>query len=240
MSLAEFVCDIEGCKDRFTNADQLSRHLSSHMNSCGQNPNNDGRLLFPEQTPTPTRFMDGGSQEFESMNPFEQSFASKQRLYRQRNPGFMDQFQIPISSHMLSPGLSSPNSKTESQHSPLSNSSQAESFTYDSAASQVGYIQGKNEGLSHSQYSDSMDDKSRPRRDLIGSLPAPLPNENVKKLIKRLKVLYPDITEQEIKEVKRQKFLERNRAAASRCRMKKKVEVSSLEGRYKQLNANNA
>jgi len=36
-------------------------------------------------------------------------------------------------------------------------------------------------------------------------------------------------------EIKRQKFLERNRAAASRCRAKKKVWVDGLENRCKDL-----
>lgn len=36
-------------------------------------------------------------------------------------------------------------------------------------------------------------------------------------------------------EVKRQRFLERNRAAASRCRAKKKVWVDGLESRCKDL-----
>ena len=36
-------------------------------------------------------------------------------------------------------------------------------------------------------------------------------------------------------EIKRQRFLERNRAAASRCRAKKKVWVDGLEGRCKDL-----
>lgn len=35
-------------------------------------------------------------------------------------------------------------------------------------------------------------------------------------------------------EIKRQRFLERNRAAASRCRAKKKLWVDSLEGKYKE------
>lgn len=36
-------------------------------------------------------------------------------------------------------------------------------------------------------------------------------------------------------EVKRQRFLERNRAAASRCRAKKKVWVDNLEGKCKEI-----
>ncbi len=36
-------------------------------------------------------------------------------------------------------------------------------------------------------------------------------------------------------EIKRQRFLERNRAAASRCRAKKKVWVDSLEGKCKDV-----
>lgn len=36
-------------------------------------------------------------------------------------------------------------------------------------------------------------------------------------------------------EIKRQRFLERNRAAASRCRAKKKIWVDNLEGRCKEL-----
>ena len=36
-------------------------------------------------------------------------------------------------------------------------------------------------------------------------------------------------------EIKRQRFLERNRAAASRCRAKKKVWVDSLENKCKEL-----
>lgn len=35
-------------------------------------------------------------------------------------------------------------------------------------------------------------------------------------------------------EIKRQRFLERNRAAASRCRAKKKVWVDNLENKYKE------
>ncbi len=40
-------------------------------------------------------------------------------------------------------------------------------------------------------------------------------------------------------EVKRQKFLERNRAAASRCRAKKKVWVEDLEKKSKDINGVN-
>lgn len=40
-------------------------------------------------------------------------------------------------------------------------------------------------------------------------------------------------------EIKRQRFLERNRAAASRCRAKKKVWVDSLENKCKEMEAIN-
>ncbi len=41
--------------------------------------------------------------------------------------------------------------------------------------------------------------------------------------------------DEEDPEIKRQRFLERNRAAASRCRAKKKVWVDSLENKNKDL-----
>ena len=71
-------------------------------------------------------------------------------------------------------------------------------------------------------------------------LPFVLPKENVKKTIKLLKEENPGLTELEIDAIKRQKFLERNRAAASRCRKKKKTEVGNLEQGFEELSQHNS
>ncbi|KAI6645740.1 Cyclic AMP-responsive element-binding protein 5-like isoform X1 [Oopsacas minuta] len=246
----DFTCQMPRCEERFNTAEEYAIHQQQHKHEMKLRIG--GELSFMDDTPTPTRFLRLiGANEYQEHNhpsPFDP-------LFKKVTDDNCDTLAMSIAkdrrylNEMIPNGLQTiPN---ESQHD--SNISTSSSSTIygpntsneyssdipfprgqlsidENVCPQIGYAQelsGDSSSLllqhktssSDSLQSDSISTTASASHDTTMSMTG-IP---IKKKRGRKPILDEDPVE------KRKRYLERNRAAATRCRNKKKIWVTGLE-----------
>uniref|UniRef100_A0A4W3HKM2 Cyclic AMP-dependent transcription factor ATF-7 n=1 Tax=Callorhinchus milii TaxID=7868 RepID=A0A4W3HKM2_CALMI len=206
-----FVCNAPGCGQRFTNEDHLAVHKHKHEMTLKFGPARDG-VIVADQTPTPTRFLKNCEEVGlfnELANPFEQEFkkADEDDSKKVRNRGARGHSTRQASAlvHNITADLS---------NRPPVNSSGPPSPSPQLVQSEAKLVRFQSILLKCNCGVCFEDSPSQPTPSLAG---------------RRRRLTEEDPDE------RRRRFLERNRAAASRCRQKRKVWVLSLEKKAEEL-----
>lgn len=263
-----FLCNFQGCGQRFANHDHLSTHRQKHEFSLSLRLRQGESSLLVDQTPTPTRFLrsceeSGLFQELEDANPFDQDFktvtndgSSKRPVSETEgktsenevsptssdstddNNGRVMLTTIPVAppANLVNPDkpvamatapahISTASALTKQKLLQTIQMKEQQKLLEQTIAQQLGqspesFAQALKNMIPESINTTSSDDSTT-----TFLTPTEVP-------ARRKRGRKPD---DEDPEIKRQRFLERNRAAASRCRAKKKVWVDSLENKCKEI-----
>ncbi|XP_019849658.1 PREDICTED: cyclic AMP-dependent transcription factor ATF-2-like isoform X2 [Amphimedon queenslandica] len=228
-----FVCNYPGCGQQFTNNDHLAIHKTKHELSLKLNK---GDIQLIDQTPTPTRFLRnceeaGLFQELEA-NPFEHDF----KQATQNNEKEKAKLQIDGVQKVLPPAIpvAPPPSLANPQKAVPLATVPAHIGTATALTKQKLLASIQNKNVVEANQKKNTEVLAQALKAVIESnsesgsssdgfaVPQDAPRRGRK----------PD---DEDPETKRQKFLERNRAAASRCRARKKHWVDTLDKKAKEL-----
>nr|BAE26726.1 unnamed protein product [Mus musculus] len=258
-----FLCTAPGCGQRFTNEDHLAVHKHKHEMTLKFGPARNDSVIVADQTPTPTRFLKNCEEVGlfnELASPFENEFKKASEDDIKKMPLDLSPLATPIirskieepsvveTTHQDSP-LPHPESTTSDEKEvPLAQTAQPTSAIVRPASLQVPnvlltssdssvIIQQAVPSPTSSTVITQAPSSNRPIVPVPGPFPLllHLPNGQT------MPVAIPaSITSSnEDPDEKRRKFLERNRAAASRCRQKRKVWVQSLEKKAEDLSSLN-
>eukprot|EP00128_Syssomonas_multiformis_P005514 Colp12_sorted_trinity150504_noHs@29543 len=217
-----FACTYPQCGARFKTEPQLRTHLSHHEHFMEPTQTSD---VLPMETPTPTRvleMMELFGPGAENVNVFEQGF--RERLHAQAQQAVQNGQVLVPESPML-PSVSN----AVSQDSP------AKSLVYNTAAT----VNANN--IVKSQLRDHVMHHQQAHNPLgVTNTQAPASSESASKNYSQSQPVspresYSGSERPSQNDERRQKFLERNRAAASRCRAKKKVWINDLEQKASDL-----
>uniref|UniRef100_A0A2K6D024 Cyclic AMP-dependent transcription factor ATF-2 n=7 Tax=Simiiformes TaxID=314293 RepID=A0A2K6D024_MACNE len=258
-----FLCTAPGCGQRFTNEDHLAVHKHKHEMTLKFGPARNDSVIVADQTPTPTRFLKNCEEVGlfnELASPFENEFKKASEDDIKKMPLDLSPLATPIirskieepsvveTTHQDSP-LPHPESTTSDEKEvPLAQTAQPTSAIVRPASLQVPnvlltssdssvIIQQAVPSPTSSTVITQAPSSNRPIVPVPGPFPLllHLPNGQT------MPVAIPAsiTTANEDPDEKRRKFLERNRAAASRCRQKRKVWVQSLEKKAEDLSSLN-
>lgn len=259
-----FLCNFQGCGQRFANHDHLSTHQQKHEFSLSLRFRQGDPSLLVDQTPTPTRFLksceeSGLFQELEEANPFDHDFNKAQPKsslsesevkaaeHEEIAPASDDTSRVVVTAIPVAPpaNLVNPDKPVPMASAPAHiNTASAltkqkllqtiqmkeqQKILEQTIAQQLGQspeilAQALKNMMPMSENTLSSDDDDDDDSSMFLT-PTDIP-------ARRKRGRKPD---DEDPEIKRQRFLERNRAAASRCRAKKKVWVDNLEGKCKEM-----
>uniref|UniRef100_A0AAY5KMH1 Cyclic AMP-dependent transcription factor ATF-2 n=1 Tax=Esox lucius TaxID=8010 RepID=A0AAY5KMH1_ESOLU len=256
-----FLCTAPGCGQRFTNEDHLAVHKHKHEMTLKFGPARDNSVIVADQTPTPTRFLKNCEEVGlfnELTSPFEHDFKKAADDDTKKMPLDLSPLATPmiirnkiedhsaVEAHRDSP-LPHPESTTnDDKEVSLQPTSLPTSTIVHPASLQVPNVllatseasvvlQQALPSPTSSSVITQVPSSNRPIVPVSGTFPVllQLPNGQT------MPVAIPATIASSDPDEKRRKFLERNRAAASRCRQKRKVWVSSLEKKAEDLNAMN-
>lgn len=238
-----FVCSFPGCLQRFANNDHLSIHKTKHELSLKLGGRNE--VLLVDQTPTPTRFLrnceeTGLFQELEA-NPFDRDFkqAGKSIESDERSDNESHTRNSSSSSDVTSrsnitsstsvpvappPSLVNPQKSVPMATVPA-HVSNATAFTKQKLL----------ETIHNKQYEENQIENNVVMTEALKAVIEQHGSDNVFQVPQQFPRRRGRKPDEEEPEVKRQKFLERNRAAASRCRARKKQWVDGLDKKSKEL-----
>uniref|UniRef100_A0A673MY37 Cyclic AMP-dependent transcription factor ATF-2-like n=1 Tax=Sinocyclocheilus rhinocerous TaxID=307959 RepID=A0A673MY37_9TELE len=258
-----FLCTSPGCGQRFTNEDHLAVHKHKHEMTLRFGPARNDSVIIADQTPTPTRFLKNCEEVGlfnELTSPFEHDFKKATEddikklpldLSPLATPVVRNKIEehTPIESHRDSPLPHPESTTTDDKEVSLQPTSLPPSTIVRPASLQVpNVLLASNEaGVVIQQALPSPTSSSvitqvpsscRPIVPVSGTFPVllQLPNGQTMPVAFPATIATkhpPDPDE------KRRKFLERNRAAASRCRQKRKVWVQNLEKKAEDLSSMN-
>uniref|UniRef100_A0A3B3Z7N8 Uncharacterized protein n=1 Tax=Periophthalmus magnuspinnatus TaxID=409849 RepID=A0A3B3Z7N8_9GOBI len=239
-----FLCTAPGCGQRFTNEDHLAVHRHKHEMTLKFGPARNDSVIIADQTPTPTRFLKNCEEVGlfnELASPFDHDFKKASEEDIKKLPLDLSPLATPVirnkteeatavDAHRGSP-LPHPESTTSDEKlvrpvtivpnvpgipgPPSPQPTQSEAKLVDEEPS------------AHSLQQPATSTTETP------ASPAPLAPNPPSTGGRRRRTTSEDPDE------KRRKFLERNRAAASRCRQKRKVWVQSLEKKAEDLSSMN-
>uniref|UniRef100_A0A4W3IQI7 Cyclic AMP-dependent transcription factor ATF-2 n=1 Tax=Callorhinchus milii TaxID=7868 RepID=A0A4W3IQI7_CALMI len=257
-----FVCTAPGCGQRFTNEDHLAVHKHKHEMTLKFGPARNDSVIVADQTPTPTRFLKNCEEVGlfnELASPFEHEFKKASEDDIKKMPLDMSPLALPPvrakveetatveTTHQNSP-LPHPESTTNDEKDASLQQTAQSTSTIRSASLQVPNLLLANSEASvviqHTLPSPTstsvitqVPSTNRNIVPVTGSVPLllQLPNGQTMPVTIPASLSNPSVHPDE----KRRKFLERNRAAASRCRQKRKVWVQSLEKKAEDLCSTN-
>ncbi|KAF0045309.1 hypothetical protein F2P81_001838 [Scophthalmus maximus] len=249
-----FVCNAPGCSQRFPTEDHLMIHRHKHEMTL-KFPSIKNDNMLSDQTPTPTRFLKNCEEVglFSELDcSIEQEFCKAQEeedskqnisMHGQTGQGQHQQSHSRMGNHdtsiVIQQALPSPQSSSVITQAPSTNR-------------QIGPVPGSLSSLLHL--------RNRPRQPLPASMPGTLPDPTMPGSSAVLMPMSPATQQMqptqtlqspppsggrrrrvvdEDPDERRRKFLERNRAAATRCRQKRKVWVMSLEKKAEELTQTN-
>uniref|UniRef100_A0A8C9TZR6 Cyclic AMP-dependent transcription factor ATF-2 n=1 Tax=Scleropages formosus TaxID=113540 RepID=A0A8C9TZR6_SCLFO len=258
-----FVCTAPGCGQRFTNEDHLAVHKHKHEMTLKFGPARNDSVIVADQTPTPTRFLKNCEEVGlfnELASPFEHDFkkATEEDIKKLpldlsplATPTVRNKMEEPssVETHRDSP-LPHPESTTsDDKEITLQPISQPPSTVLRPASLQVPsvllassdtgvVVQSALPSPTSSSVITQVPASNRPVVPVSGTFPVllQLPNGQTMPVAIPASITNPSV---EDPDEKRRKFLERNRAAASRCRQKRKVWVQSLEKKAEDLSSMN-
>uniref|UniRef100_A0A3B5ARS7 Cyclic AMP-dependent transcription factor ATF-2 n=1 Tax=Stegastes partitus TaxID=144197 RepID=A0A3B5ARS7_9TELE len=262
-----FQCTAPGCGQRFTNEDHLAVHKHKHEMTLKFGPARNDSVIIADQTPTPTRFLKNCEEVGlfnELASPFDHDFKKATEDDIKKLPLDLSPLATPIirnkieepttiEAHRDSP-LPHPESTTNDDKlvrpvtvvpnvpgipgppSPQPQPAQSEAklklkATLSQQLPQVTNGDGV-EVQSKEPSPHSLQQPATSTTETPASPAPPAPNPPSTGGRRRR-------TTSEDPDEKRRKFLERNRAAASRCRQKRKVWVQSLEKKAEDLSSMN-
>eukprot|EP00800_Vazella_pourtalesii_P003236 TRINITY_DN13261_c0_g1_i1.p1 TRINITY_DN13261_c0_g1~~TRINITY_DN13261_c0_g1_i1.p1 ORF type:complete len:382 (+),score=74.46 TRINITY_DN13261_c0_g1_i1:182-1327(+) len=243
----DFHCQKPGCEERFPTEDLLSMHQQKHEMKLRIG----GELTCMDDTPTPTRFLKfigGNDYQDDHPSPFDplfkkvtddncdnlaMSIAKDRRYLNEMIPNGLQAIPIMESQHDSNISTSSSNTiygiGTNNEYQTDIPFPRPQLSIDDNLNTQLGYgsegLPGETLLLQHkhsssdSLQSDSISTTASASHDMNMSMT----DTPIKKKRGRKPILDEDPVE------KRKRYLERNRAAATRCRNKKKVWVNGLE-----------
>uniref|UniRef100_A0A3B3QNW9 Cyclic AMP-dependent transcription factor ATF-2 n=1 Tax=Paramormyrops kingsleyae TaxID=1676925 RepID=A0A3B3QNW9_9TELE len=262
-----FVCTAPGCGQRFTNEDHLAVHKHKHEMTLKFGPARNDSVIVADQTPTPTRFLKNCEEVGlfnELASPFEHDFKKATEDDIKKLPLDLS----PLTTPVVRNKIEEPSSVEAHRDSPLphpeSTTSDDKLVRPVTVVPNIPGIPGPSSPQpvqseakmrlkaaltqQHPQVTngDAGDVPTKPEEPCPQSLqqpatsttetpasPAPPPQHTPSTGGRRRRATSEDPDE------KRRKFLERNRAAASRCRQKRKVWVQSLEKKAEDLSSMN-
>ncbi|XP_030644484.1 cyclic AMP-responsive element-binding protein 5 [Chanos chanos] len=263
-----YVCSAPGCSQRFQREDHLMIHRHKHEMTLNF-PSIKGDNVLSDQTPTPTRFLRNCEEVglFSDLELSQSQDEGAARQRERQLMMHSNMIAIPGPSH--SAAGSSHQSKTISSHShpsipngyrdslgnvvdvmsPQQQGRAGQHLLHMQAPPTYAY-QHHSHGQSHRSHPHSHQSGANPHPcDVQHSPPAhyeprpshcssplppqPRPAETTGGGVRRRRTADEDPDE------RRRKFLERNRAAATRCRQKRKVWVMSLERKAEELTHTN-
>uniref|UniRef100_A0A8C2AJE7 Activating transcription factor 2 n=1 Tax=Cyprinus carpio TaxID=7962 RepID=A0A8C2AJE7_CYPCA len=255
-----FLCTAPGCGQRFTNEDHLAVHKHKHEMTLRFGPARNDSAIIADQTPTPTRFLKNCEEVGlfnELTSPFEHDFKKATEddikklpldLSPLATPVVRNKIEehTPIESHRDSPLPHPESTTTDDKEVSLQPTSLPPSTIVRPASLQVpNVLLASNEAgvviqqalpsPTSSSVITQVPSSSRPIVPVSGTFPVllQLPNGQT------MPVAIPATIASSNPDEKRRKFLERNRAAASRCRQKRKVWVQNLEKKAEDLSSMN-
>uniref|UniRef100_A0A9J7Y3J5 Cyclic AMP-dependent transcription factor ATF-2 n=2 Tax=Cyprinus carpio TaxID=7962 RepID=A0A9J7Y3J5_CYPCA len=256
-----FLCTAPGCGQRFTNEDHLAVHKHKHEMTLRFGPARNDSAIIADQTPTPTRFLKNCEEVGlfnELTSPFEHDFKKATEDDIKKLPLDLSPLATPvvrnkieehtsIESHRDSPLPHPESTTTDDKEVSLQPTSLPPSTIVRPASLQVpNVLLASNEtgvviqqalpSPTSSSVITQVPSSSRPIVPVSGTFPVllQLPNGQT------MPVAIPaTIASSSDPDEKRRKFLERNRAAASRCRQKRKVWVQNLEKKAEDLSSMN-
>uniref|UniRef100_A0AAY4EVX3 Cyclic AMP-dependent transcription factor ATF-2 n=1 Tax=Denticeps clupeoides TaxID=299321 RepID=A0AAY4EVX3_9TELE len=255
-----FLCTAPGCGQRFTNEDHLAVHKHKHEMTLKFGPARNDSVIVADQTPTPTRFLKNCEEVGlfnELASPFEHDFKKATEDDIKKLPLDLSPLATPvvrnkIEEHSVDVHRDSPLPHPESTTSDDKEVSLQPTSLPTSTIVRPASLQVPNVLLATSEASvviqqalpsptsssviTQVPSSNRPIVPVPGTFPVllQLPNGQT------MPVAIPaSITNSSDPDEKRRKFLERNRAAASRCRQKRKVWVQSLEKKAEDLSSMN-
>uniref|UniRef100_A0A9J8BLC4 Cyclic AMP-dependent transcription factor ATF-2 n=2 Tax=Cyprinus carpio TaxID=7962 RepID=A0A9J8BLC4_CYPCA len=258
-----FLCTAPGCGQRFTNEDHLAVHKHKHEMTLRFGPARNDSVIIADQTPTPTRFLKNCEEVGlfnELTGPFEHDFKKATEddikklpldLSPLATPVVRNKIEehTPIESHRDSP-LPHPESTTaDDKEVSLQPTSLPPSTIVRPASLQVpNVLLASNEAAvviqqalpspTSSSVITQVPSSSRPIVPVSGTFPVLLQLPNGQTMPVAIPATIASSSVEDPDE-KRRKFLERNRAAASRCRQKRKVWVQNLEKKAEDLSSVN-
>uniref|UniRef100_A0A8C2CX49 Activating transcription factor 2 n=1 Tax=Cyprinus carpio TaxID=7962 RepID=A0A8C2CX49_CYPCA len=258
-----FLCTAPGCGQRFTNEDHLAVHKHKHEMTLRFGPARNDSVIIADQTPTPTRFLKNCEEVGlfnELTGPFEHDFKKATEddikklpldLSPLATPVVRNKIEehTPIESHRDSP-LPHPESTTaDDKEVSLQPTSLPPSTIVRPASLQVpNVLLASNEAgvviqqalpsPTSSSVITQVPSSSRPIVPVSGTFPVLLQLPNGQTMPVAIPATIASSSVEDPDE-KRRKFLERNRAAASRCRQKRKVWVQNLEKKAEDLSSVN-
>uniref|UniRef100_A0A2K5Z4H8 Cyclic AMP-dependent transcription factor ATF-2 n=1 Tax=Mandrillus leucophaeus TaxID=9568 RepID=A0A2K5Z4H8_MANLE len=249
---------------RFTNEDHLAVHKHKHEMTLKFGPARNDSVIVADQTPTPTRFLKNCEEVGlfnELASPFENEFKKASEDDIKKMPLDLSPLATPIirskieepsvveTTHQDSP-LPHPESTTSDEKEvPLAQTAQPTSAIVRPASLQVPnvlltssdssvIIQQAVPSPTSSTVITQAPSSNRPIVPVPGPFPLLLHLPNGQTMPVAIPASITSSTNEDPDE-KRRKFLERNRAAASRCRQKRKVWVQSLEKKAEDLSSLN-
>jgi cyclic AMP-dependent transcription factor ATF-2 len=256
----------EGCGQRFSNNDHLAVHRQKHEFSLKFGVTSKaGEALLVDQTPTPTRFLrnceESGLFQELAENPFEQEFEkSKNDPSKSHHPDHTS-VSTSTSTHLSiasipmapPPGVANPD-RPVPMATPPAHMNTTSAVTKQKLLQNIQMkeqqrvieaqlVQLSNVNMTSPEILNALkamqDGVSKEGATAtVFAAPSGVPDHIANSLSagRKRRGRKPD---EEEPEIKRQKFLERNRAAASRCRAKKKLWVEDMEKKTKDMDALN-
>ncbi|KAF3856459.1 hypothetical protein F7725_017182 [Dissostichus mawsoni] len=243
-----FVCTAPGCGQRFTNEDHLSVHKHKHEMTLKFGPARTDTVIIADQTPTPTRFLKNCEEAAPLQTPSEVKVEDDVPLQvDSSSPGSPDssssmsdnsrdssmrggKLARPLNSVPYIPGIPGPpvGGASSGSSSPSGYSLHSEAkmrlkaaLTHQGPGAQDGAGGGAGSNPAVPQRQEQSQQPSQNSDAPSPAQPQVSPAQPTGGRRRRASEMDPD--------ERRERFLERNRAAASRCRQKRKVWVNSLE-----------
>uniref|UniRef100_A0A9J8CYQ3 Cyclic AMP-dependent transcription factor ATF-2 n=1 Tax=Cyprinus carpio carpio TaxID=630221 RepID=A0A9J8CYQ3_CYPCA len=245
-----FLCTAPGCGQRFTNEDHLAVHKHKHEMTLRFGPARNDSVIIADQTPTPTRFLKNCEEVGlfnELTGPFEHDFKKATEDDIKKLPLDLSPLATPVVRNKIE------------EHTPIESHRDSplphpESTTADDKKLKAALSQQ----LPQVTNGDAGDIQSSSASETPPPAPPPAEEPRPKSLQQPATSTTetpvspaPPVqhtsstggrrrrTTSEDPDEKRRKFLERNRAAASRCRQKRKVWVQNLEKKAEDLSSVN-